>query len=108
MKLSPTASYYIRRLLHDSEHHLESVVADGAALKADVLSDLNDVLHSLYLEDHELISATHELEHLMQIHQTLSNQKVLRSMSQDVMTDLESKIFWLLGFKRSHPCDIAS
>ncbi len=95
-QLSLTTSYYIRKLLHQNLDRLTSVLAIGAGLKADSLSDLNAVLESLYLEDREINAAIEQLEYLGAFHQTLSHQGAKHH--QELRT-AEQKIFWLLGFK---------
>lgn len=96
MPLTLTSAYYIRRLIRQNFDRLQSVVATGAGIQADVLSDLNAVLRSLYLEPAELSAAELKLEKLTVYHQGLTNQ--VGAHRQDI-ADLEEQIFWILGFR---------
>jgi PleD family two-component response regulator len=89
-------SYYIRKLLGQNLDRLEFIVASGAGLQADAVSDLQSVLQSLYLEEAELLAAVQELEELVLRHQTLSGQS---TQHRQELRNAEQKIFWLLGFK---------
>ncbi len=95
-QLSLTTSYYIRKLLHQNLDRLTSVLAVGAGLKADSLSDLNAVLESLYLGEQEVDAAIEQLEYFGTFHQTLSHQGAKHHQE---LRNAEQKIFWLLGFK---------
>lgn len=94
--LSITIAYYIRKLLHQNFDRLTSVVATGAGLKADALSDLDSVIESLYLEEQEVSATVHRIESLAAFHQTMSHQGAKHR--QDLQ-NVEQQIFWLLGFK---------
>ncbi len=96
MALTVTTAYYIRRLIRQNLDQLQSVIATGAAIQADVLSDLNAVLQSLYLEPQELSTAELKLEKLTAYHQSMSGQV---GSNRKNIADLEEQIFWLLGFK---------
>jgi PAS domain S-box-containing protein len=96
LQLSPTIAYYIRKLLRQNLAQLRSVIAKGAALKADEFSNLDDVINSLYLDSGEINSVIHQLEHLTLSHQALTNQG--RNQFGD-HRGIEEKIFWLLGYK---------
>ncbi|WP_348251863.1 adenylate/guanylate cyclase domain-containing protein [Leptolyngbya sp. FACHB-1515] len=100
LQLSPGIAYYIRKLLRQNFDRLQFVVAVGAGLKADHLSDLNVVLRSLYCEETEVKSAILDLERLALSHQTLSAQGTL---NQQAIASVEQEIFWLLGFKQQQP-----
>jgi len=97
MQLPPVIAYYIRKLLRQNLDRLQFVVAIGAAMKADQLSDLNAVIASLYLEDQEINSVVLDLERLALSHQTMSNQGAIHRQE---LKDLEQQMFWLLGFKQ--------
>ena len=99
-QLSLSHTYYLRKLLYQNLDRLQSVVARGAGLKADSQSDLNAVLNSLYPDSQEIQSVFQQLERLLLLHQTLSNQKVRHNQELD---RTEQQIFWLLGFKLCHP-----
>jgi hypothetical protein len=108
MKLSPMTRYYIRKLLKQFSQELRSVVAPGAGLCADSLSDLDAVLNSLYLEATELNTVTQKLENLIYFHQAIQSQNSFHSDYGDKLAELEQQIFWLLGFKRESGCDTHS
>jgi PAS domain S-box-containing protein len=96
LQLSPTIAYYIRKLLRQNLPQLRSIVAKGAALKADEFSNLDDVINSLYLNSEEINSVIHQLEHLTLSHQALTNQG--RNNFGD-RRSIEEQLFWLLGYK---------
>lgn len=100
MHLDPTSAYYIRKLLRQNFDRLQSVVAHGAGLVIDPLSDLNAVIESLYLEDHEIQATINELQQLVIVHKRLCDQS---SLNQQSLPELERRIFWLLGFKEKNP-----
>ncbi|MBD2461819.1 hypothetical protein H6G89_12240 [Oscillatoria sp. FACHB-1407] len=96
MRLSPLTAYYIRKLLHQQETKLRFIVAPGAAVQADLLTDLNRVLESLYLEESEICTIAGELEKLVRLHQLLTSQGI--KYPQEAL-EIERQIFWILGFK---------
>lgn len=96
LKLSPTIAYSIRKLLRQHSDRLQSVVAQGAAFKADDFSDLDKVVQSLYLEPQEINSVIHQLEQLAMSHEALSTQN---GQFVEERRNIEEKIFWLLGYK---------
>jgi PAS domain S-box-containing protein len=96
--LSLPSVYYIRRLLHQNLDRLHSVVAKGAAAKADPFCDLNATLESLYLEPITINATIAELEHLIFAHQSLRTHEV---RYRQELENIEQKIFWFLGFKLS-------
>ncbi len=95
-QLSLATSYQIRKLLHQNLDQISSVIATGAGLKADSLSDLNAVIESLYLEDQKVNAAIERLEHLAVLHQALTTQG---AKHRQELRNAEQTIFWLLGFK---------
>lgn len=100
LQLSPAIAYYIRKLLRQNLDRLQFVVAAGAGLKADHLSDLNAVIRSLYCEEDEVNTVMLDLERLALAHQALSMQRVLNPQA---IGKVEQEIFWLLGFKQPPP-----
>ena len=100
MQLDPTKAYYIRKLLRQNFDRLHSVVAEGAGLPFNPLSDLNAVIQSLYLEDEEIRATVEELQQLVVVHKRISEQSHINRQS---LPELESRIFWLLGFKEKTP-----
>jgi hypothetical protein len=105
MQLSPLTSYYIRKLLRQQIHHLIWVVAPGAALQADALADLDQVLRSLYLEESEIKKVVKQLETLISYHQALASQQMVHAQE---LAKIERTIFWLLGFKQRCQVDRSS
>lgn len=98
--ISPTIAYYIRKLLRQNIDQLRSVVAPGAGMSADPLSNFDTVLESLYLEPSKIQATIQELETRALTHQSLSAQgtRYRKELKQQ-----EEKIFWLLGFKYQKP-----
>jgi PAS domain S-box-containing protein len=96
LQLSPSHTYYTRKLLYQNLDRLKSVVVSGAGLKADSQSDLNAVLNSLYPDSQEIQIVVDQLERLLMLHQRLNNQKTRHSQE---LLKTEQQIFWLLGFK---------
>ncbi len=96
MQLSPLTSYYVRKLLRQNTQNLKWIVHPGAGIQADSLSNLDDVLSSLYLEEAEIRAVICSLEKLIAYHQVLVVQG--SHYSQELL-QTEKTIFWLLGFK---------
>jgi PAS domain S-box-containing protein len=94
--LDLSTTYYLRKLLRQHLHHLKSIVASGASIPADDLSDLAAVLTSLYLEPEELVDAVDQIDRLVAAHEAMSVQP---AQFQVELVQLEEKIFWLLGYK---------
>ncbi len=94
--LDVSTTYYLRKLLRQHRHHLKSIVASGASIPADDLSDLGAVLTSLYLEPEELVDAVDQLDRLVAAHEVMSVQP---AQFQAELVQLEEKIFWFLGYK---------
>jgi hypothetical protein len=97
MRLSPLTAYYIRKLLRQRCKTLKFVAVPGSALQAEPMSDLDQVIESLYLQESEISAVVRELETLANSHRFLTSQSSL--YAKDV-EKLESQIFWLLGFKQ--------
>ena len=95
-QLSVSATYYLRKLLHQNLQNLKSVVAIGASIKADEACNINAVLDSLYLEEEDLSAAVSQLDRAAATHEVMSRQP---GQFQQEKADLEEKIFWLLGYK---------
>ncbi|MEO0540153.1 MAG: response regulator [Cyanobacteria bacterium P01_A01_bin.105] len=98
--LPPTVAYYIRKLLRQNIDQLKSVLAKGAGMTADPMSDLDVVLDSLYLEEGRIKEVAQQLETLALSHQALTAQG--NRYRREVQSH-EEKIFWLLGFKYQKP-----
>ena len=95
-QLSVSTTYYVRKLLHQNLQRLKSIVAMGASIQADELSDINAVLNSLYLEDEELAAVVSQLDRAVATHEAMLSQS---EQFQQQRSELEEKIFWLLGYR---------
>lgn len=95
-QLSVSATYYVRKLLHQNLQKLKSIVAMGASIQADEVSDINAVLNSLYLEDEELAAVVSQLDRAAVTHEAMLSQP---EQFQRERSELEEKIFWLLGYR---------
>lgn len=98
--VTTTTCYYIRKLLVKYADELQSFIASGAGIIADAKSDLNHVLESLYLEEPEISLMARELEVLAQLHRNLSHQTTSSMSIPGQLTEVERRIFWILGLKR--------
>jgi PAS domain S-box-containing protein len=96
IKLSVSATYYVRKLLHQNLQKLKSIVAMGASIQADEVSDINAVLNSLYLEPDELAAVVSQLDRAVATHKAMLSQS---EQFQQQRSELEEKIFWLLGYR---------
>jgi PAS domain S-box-containing protein len=94
--LDLSTTYYLRKLLRQHLHHLKSIVASGASIPADDLSDIGAVLTSLYLEPDELADVVEQIDRLVAAHEAMSTQP---AQFQTERVQLEEKIFWFLGYK---------
>ncbi|NJM65115.1 MAG: hypothetical protein HC851_05320 [Acaryochloris sp. RU_4_1] len=100
-QVTTTTCYYLRKLLAKHTHELQSFIAAGAGLVADAKSNINHVLESLYLDDLEITLMARELEVLTQLHQSLSTQIGFGISISGQLAEVERRIFWILGLKRS-------
>ncbi len=98
--LSPSIVYYLRKLLRQNLDRLTSVVAEGAAISVDPLSNLNAVLESLYVDEGQMRSAIEKIDRLTLFHQSLSG-----SQHSQQIHETEEQIFWILGFKLQEETD---
>ncbi len=96
MLLSPTTSYYIRKLLRQNAHNLKWVVHPRAGIQADAIGNIDEVICSLYLEESEISAVIINLENLVAYHQALTSQNIVHDKE---IAKAEETIFWLLGFK---------
>ncbi len=94
--LDLSTTYYLRKLLRQHLHHLKSIVASGASIPADEVSDIGAVLTSLYLEPDELADVAAQIDRLVAAHEAMSKQA---AQFETELVQLEEKIFWLLGYK---------
>jgi hypothetical protein len=95
-QVSTSATYYLRKLLHQNLENLKSIVVTGAAIHADGMSDINAVLNSLYLEPDELGAVVSQLDRAAATHEAMLSQPEQFQLER---SQLEEKIFWLLGYK---------
>lgn len=102
---SPTAVYYIRRLIRQNFDRLQSVVASGASMDVDPFSDLVAVIESLYLEEAEALKVAAELDRLAPLHQGLASRT---GGYRKELQELETRIFWLLGLKYKTIAELGS
>jgi CheY-like chemotaxis protein len=93
-QLTPATTYYIRKLLNRNLNRLTFAIVDSTGKKADVTTDLGDILDSLYVKAPKIAAMTGELERLALLHQSLSQASVRDS--QDIQ-NTEAQIFGLLG-----------
>jgi DNA-binding response OmpR family regulator len=96
LQLSPTTSYYLRKLLRQNLDCLQSILTLKTDQEIDPLSDLNAALELLYSETAKINGTVQELERLTKYHQVLSNQGSLHRQELD---KTEQDIFSALGFK---------
>lgn len=94
-KLSTSASYHLRKVLHKYRDRAKFIVAQNAGLAAHAMADLNEVIESLYLEDEAIVETMNQLEILVSTHQTLTEQGEIYKHTQ---LEIERKMLWLLGF----------
>ncbi len=94
--LDLSTTYYLRKLLRQHLHHLKSIVASGASIPADEVSDIGAVLTSLYLEPDELADVVEQIDRLVAAHEAMSTQP---TQFETELVQLEEKIFWFLGYK---------
>jgi adenylate cyclase len=93
---SPAIAYYVRKLLYQNLDRLQSVVAEGAGIRADSLSDLNAVVESLYLDAPEIAATIDQVETLAMQHQQYGGYG---SQHHEERQAAEKQILWLLGYK---------
>lgn len=99
LRLSPTTSYSIRKLLLKHLDRLKFVIsASGTGRQADPWTDLNAVVESLYVETKTIHAVVQELEQLASCHQALLSRE---SQYSQELERIQRKIFGLLGFRLS-------
>ncbi|MGA1626670.1 MAG: response regulator, partial [Prochlorothrix sp.] len=97
LQLSPTTSYYLRKLVHQNLDCLQSILVQESKRGFDPLSDLNATLELLYGETPKINGAVQELERLTKYHQMLSSQG---SLHRQEMDKTQKNIFSTLGFNQ--------
>jgi DNA-binding response OmpR family regulator len=95
LQLSPTTSYYLRKLVHQNLDYLQSILVQETKRGFDPLSDLNVTLELIYGETAKINNAVQELERLSKYHQMLSSQGSLHRQELD---KTQKDIFSTLGF----------
>lgn len=98
-QVTVTTCYYLRKLLAQSANQLQSFIVEGAGMVADEKSDINHVLESLYLEEPDISLMARELEVLVQLHTNLNRSTGTSSHTRGQLTEIERRIFWILGLK---------
>jgi adenylate cyclase len=94
--MSPAVAYYLRKLLTQNLDRLMCVNSSEAEIKLDLSSDLNAVVHQLYLDEAESRSVMAQLERLALFHQTLSSKGIQHGQQ---IRESEQQIFRLLGYQ---------
>ena len=95
-QLTPTTTYYLRKVLRKNLDQLESVLSREVNLGFDPVADLNSTLSFLYADPSSLSSVVTELERLVKYHQVLSSQGSLHRQELDKS---EAAIFSALGMR---------
>jgi alanyl-tRNA synthetase len=98
VKLSPTTSYYIRKLLRQSSNTVKNVAVAQSRVSMDALSNLDEVVQNLYPSLTESSTIIQRIESLVCFHQELHSQTVLYPDHGRELAKLEQQIFQLLGF----------
>ncbi len=93
-QLSPSTSYYLRKLLRHNLDRLEPVAKRDSAF--DPLSNLNAVLAERYSDAPQQARSLDQLERLTQYHQTLATQGAQHIQQ---LMETEAQIFSLLGYR---------
>lgn len=96
LQLTPTTTYYLRKVLRKNLDQLESVLSREINLGFDPVADLNSTLSFLYADPSSLSSVVKELERLVKYHQVLSSQGSLHRQELDKS---EAAIFSALGMR---------
>ncbi|PSB27185.1 hypothetical protein [Stenomitos frigidus] len=99
MRLSPTTCYYIRKLLCRFQGDVKGTAA-SKAVPTDALSNIDEVLQSLYPSVTEISSVIQRLESLVYLHKSIHAQTSLYANYVHELTKLEQQIFRLLAFRR--------
>ncbi|MFZ9736803.1 MAG: response regulator [Prochlorotrichaceae cyanobacterium] len=96
LQLTPTTTYYLRKILRKNLDQLESVLSKETNLGFDPVADLNSTLSFLYADADSLNTVIKELERLVKYHQVLSTQGTLHRQELDKS---EAAIFSALGLR---------
>ena len=105
--LSPTVSFYIRKLIRRNFDQLK-LSESGMPVLADGWGDLDRILLALYSnedtgpDETAIGAAIDQLEHLARAHQVLSSQG---SIYPDELRDTEKSIFSVLGYELKRRTD---
>ncbi len=100
LPLSPGIIYYVRKLLRQNLDRLQSVLTTPPKLQADGISDLADLIDSMYPSLGRRMEAIQEIERLTIVHQTLSESAITNRV--EIQTT-EAEIFAKLGFRLYDP-----
>lgn len=99
IKLTPTTTYYIRRLFQNASDEVKSSVLFRVGLAAGTFSntmDLDARLQALYPDEIDALLIVQQLEDLVALHRTLRSQTGLYSSHEQELARLEERIFQLL------------
>ena len=105
--LSPTVSFYVRKLIRRNFDQLK-LSESGMPVLADGWGDLDRILIALYsnedtgVDEAAIGAAIEQLEHLARAHQVLSSQG---SIYPDELRDTEKSIFSVLGYELKRRTD---
>ena len=99
LQLTPTTTYYLRKILRQNLDQLESVLGRETNLGFDPVTDLNSTLAFLCGDEESLASVVQNLERLAKYHQVLSSQGTLHRQELD---KTEGEIFSLLGLRSAN------
>jgi len=92
MLLSPTTHYTLRHILRTLEVPVTPVFPPGVAQPATPSSDLNQVLNSLYIDEHQVGQSIRKLEALVAIYRRMQDEPT-------ALTKIKQEILWILGMK---------
>lgn len=100
IRLSPATGYYIRKLVCQPSGKVQDVAGSKTNVGTDVLSNLDEVLQTLYPSATDTCKAIQRLEDLVYLHKSLRSQTFLYEDYAHELTKLEQQIYRLLGFQK--------
>ncbi|GAB4210395.1 MAG: hypothetical protein OHK0012_00540 [Synechococcales cyanobacterium] len=92
--------YTLRHILRTLEVPVTPVFPPGVAQPATPSSDLNQVLTSLYLDEHHIGQSIRKLEALVTIYKRMQNEPT-------ALAKIKQEILWILGLKVQAPVQVA-
>ncbi|MCS6814041.1 MAG: hypothetical protein NZ772_10800 [Cyanobacteria bacterium] len=99
IKLTPTTTYYIRKLFQNASDEVKNSVLFRVGLAAGTFNDVMDLdsrLQALYPDEIDVLLVVQQLEDLVALHKTLKSQTGLYSSHEQELARLEERIFQLL------------